>query len=173
MHCRVRWSLYLIKLVSGAAFAVIALAALPASASDLHVANSAASVVRIALANKSSDQVSREIDDAARTVCKGPSASEGCYMDAVRDANRQVQEITGRSRPPAAKIEVARNDPSTVRISLKGKSVAQINQEIDTAANAVCKGALGADFRDCVTTASQDAKRRLAEAGKTRTLAMN
>lgn len=163
----------MIKLVSGAAFAVIALAALPASASDLHVANSAASVVRISVANKSPDQLTREIEAAARTVCAGPSASDGCYVDAVRDANRQVQDITGKSRQPAARIEVARNDPSTVRISLKGKSAAQINQEIDAAANTVCKGAVGSEFRDCVTTASQDAKRRLAEANKVGALAMN
>ena len=163
----------MIKLISGAAFAVIALAALPASASDLHVANSTASVVRISVANKSSDQLTQEIAAAARSVCTGPSASDGCYADAVRDANQQVQDIAGKTRQPTAKIEVARNDPSTVRISLKGKSTAQINQEIDAAANTVCKGALGAEFRDCVAAASQDAKHRLAEANKVGALAMN
>ena len=167
------WRFYLIKLFSGAAFAVIVLSALPASASDLHVANSATSVVRISVANKSPDQLTREIEAAARTVCGGPSASDSCYVDALRDANRQVQDITGKSRQPAARIEVARNDPSTVRISLKGKSIAQINQEIDAAATLVCKGAVGADFRDCVRAASQDAKQRLAEAGKIGALASN
>jgi hypothetical protein len=163
----------LIKLISVAAFAVTALVALPASASDLHVAKSTASVVRIALANKSPTQISQEINAAARTVCTGLNASETCFADAVSDANRQVQDITGRSHQPAAKIEVARNDPSTVRISVKGKSFAQLNQEIDAAANTVCKGAMGADFHDCVTAASQDAKRRLAEANKVGALAMN
>ena len=163
----------MIKFVSGAAFAAFALAALPADASDLHVANSAASVVRISVANKSADQLGREIDAAARTVCVGPSASETCYTDAIVDANRQVRDIVGKSRQPAAKIEVARNDPSTVRISLKGKSMVQINQEIDAAAVAVCKGAVGAEYRDCVASASHDAKQRLAEAGQVGALAMN
>ena len=162
----------MIKLISVAAFAVTALAALPASASDLHVANSATSVVRISLVNKSAAQITQEIKAAAHTVCTGLNASDTCYVDAVSDANRQVQEITGRSRQPAAKIEVARNDPSTVRISVKGKSFAQINQEIDAAANTVCKGA-GMDFSDCVTASAQDAKHRLAEANKVGALAMN
>jgi hypothetical protein len=163
----------LIKFISVAAFAVTALAALPATAADLHVATSAASVVRISLTNKSPAQITLEINAAARTVCTGLNASETCFADAVSDANRQVQDITGKSRQPAAKIEVARNDPSTVRISVKGKSFAQLNQEIDAAANTVCKGSMGVDFRECVASASQDAKRRLAEANKVGALAMN
>jgi hypothetical protein len=154
-------------------FAVVALTALPASASDLHAAPSAASVVHISVANKSADQLTREIDAAARTVCGASSVSDYCYWDAIRDAKRQVSDIMGKSRQPAAKVEMARNDPSTVRISLKGKSVDQINQEIDAAANTVCKGAVGSEFRDCVATASHDAKHRLAEINKVGALAMN
>jgi hypothetical protein len=144
-----------------------ALVALPASAADLHVANSTALVVRITLTNKAADQLSKEIDAAARLVCADAAAGADCVAEVRDDANRQVRELTARIHPSApGKIEVARNDPTSVRILLQGKSVAQVSQEIEAAAATVCKGSAGADFRDCVADAIRDAKGRLAEAQK-------
>lgn len=152
------------KFVGAAAFTLCALLAVPAGAADLHVANSTASVVRITLTNKAPEQLNKEIDAAAHLVCADVNASSDCFSEVVRDANRQVMELTGKGR--AAKIEVARNDPTSVRISLKGKTVAQVSQEIDAAAANVCKGQAAFDYRECVAAAIQDAKGRLAEAKK-------
>jgi len=158
----------LIKFVSAAAFAVCAIAAMPASAADLHVANSTASVIRITLTNKSPGQLSKEIEAAADLVCADANASSGCVEEALLDANRQVRELT-KGPKGAAKIEVARDDSTSVRISLVGKSAAQVSQEIETAAAHVCKNEVGADYRECVADSVQDAKGRLAGAK----LAMN
>ena len=158
----------MIKFVSVAAFAVCAIAALPASAADLHVANSTASVIRITLTNKSPGQLSKEIEAAANLVCADANASSGCVEEALLDANRQVKELT-KGAQGAAKIEVARDDPTSVRISLVGKSAAQVSKEIETAAAAVCKNETGAEYSECVTEAVQDAKSRLVGAK----LAMN
>lgn len=157
----------MIKFVSVAAFAVCAIAALPASAADLHVANSTASVIRITLNNKSPGQLGKEIEAAANLVCADANASSSCVQETIFDANRQVKELTKGAQ---AKIEVARDDPTSVRISLVGKSAAQVSKEIETAAASVCKSASGAEYRECVSDAIQDAKGRLAQAGK---LAMN
>ncbi|MGZ3369275.1 MAG: hypothetical protein ACXWK1_10165 [Caulobacteraceae bacterium] len=104
----------MIKFVSVVTFAVCAVAA-PAMAADLHVANSAASIVRITLANKAPEQLSREIQAAADLVCADANASVSCVSDTVADANRQVRELT-KGRPGFTKIEVARNDPTSISI---------------------------------------------------------
>ena len=160
------------KFVTFAAFAVCAVAAMPANAADLHVANSTASVVRIALANKTPQQLDKEIRAAADLVCADANASATCVDDALADAKRQIKEAT-KVRQPAPKIEVARNDPTSVTILLAGKSLAQVNQEIDAAAQAVCKGVTTSEYHECVVGAAQDAKHRLAEAPRDRKLAMN
>lgn len=161
----------MIKFVSVATFAVCAIAALPASAADLHVANSVASVVRIPLANKSPQQLNKEIQAAAELVCADANASSSCVEDTLQDASRQLKELT-KGQPGFSKIEVARNDPTSVSISLAGKSLAQVDQEIDAAAAKVCKSTAGIEYRECVAGAAQDAKNRLAEARRGR-LAMN
>ena len=156
--------------MTATAFAACALMALPAVAADLHVAHSASSVVRIQVAGKTHDQVRQEIAAAAVKVCGDAGAN--CVDDARYDGERQLRELDARAHP-VNRIEVARNDPNTVRISLKGKTRAQIEQEIDAAAVKVCKGASIAEERECKTQASADAKRRLAEAGAVGALAFN
>jgi hypothetical protein len=151
----------LVKFVSIAAFAVCAIAA-PAMAADLHVANSTASIVRITLANKAPTQLTREIQAAAELVCADGNASMNCVQDTIADANRQVHELT-KGRPGFTKIEVARNDPTSISISLAGKSAAQVKQEIDVAATNVCRNEVGTDFRECVAGAVADAEHRLSE----------
>jgi len=155
--------------MSAAAFAAVALVALPAAAADLHVANNSASVVRIAVAGKSHDQLRQEIDAAASKVC---GADTACVTDSKFDAERQLREIDAKSHQ-GNRIEVARNDPNTVRISLKGKTRAQIEQEIDAAAAKVCKTLSIGEQRECASQAAGDAKRRLAEAGGIGALALN
>ncbi len=162
----------MIKFVSVATFAVCAIAAAPAMAADLHVANSAASVVRITLANKAPELLSREIQAAAQLVCTDANASVNCVQDTIADANRQVRELTN-GRAGFTKIEVARNDPTSISIALAGKSIAQVNQEIDAAATTVCKTEVGADFRECVAGAAADAKHRLSETRRSGKLASN
>ena len=141
-------------------------------AADLHVANSTASVVRITLSNKAPAQLTREIQAAAELVCTDANASVNCIQDTIADANRQVRELT-KGNPGFTKIEVARNDPTSISISLAGKSAAQVNQEIDAAATTVCKGELGADYRECVAGAAADAKHRLSETRRGGKLASN
>ena len=161
----------MIKFVSIATFAVFAVSA-PAMAADLHVANSAASVVRITLSNKVPEQLNREIQAAAELVCADANASVNCVSDTIADANRQVRELT-KGRPGFTKIEVARNDPTSISISLAGKSAAQVNQEIDTAASTVCRGEVRDDYRECVAGAAADAKHRLSESRRGGKLASN
>jgi hypothetical protein len=161
----------LIKFVSVAAFAVCAIA-LPAVAADLHVANTTASVVRITLASKSPDQLNKEIQAAAELVCADANATDNCVQETILEANRQVRELT-QGRSGFTKIEVARNDPTSVSISLSGKTLTQVNQEIDAAAATVCKAYTGPDYRECVAGAADDAKRRLAETRRGGKLALN
>ena len=155
--------IYLNKFIVAAAFTVGALVAMPAGAADLHVVNSSASVVRIILTNKSPDQLNKEIEAAANLVCADVNAGNDCVSEVIFDAKKQVTALTGKT---LGKIEVARNDPTSIRVILKGKSVAQINQEIETAAATVCKNASVAEYRNCVAEAVSDAKGRLAEAQK-------
>ncbi|MGZ3369274.1 MAG: hypothetical protein ACXWK1_10160 [Caulobacteraceae bacterium] len=48
-----------------------------------------------------------------------------------------------------------------------------MNQEIDAAATTVCRGEVGADYRECVAGAAADAKHRLSETRRGSKLASN
>jgi hypothetical protein len=167
----------LIKLATLVAVAASAFA-LPAAAAELHVSSVANPVVRIAVAGKSAETLSAEIAAAAETVCGRPdTAKGGCVSMAVRDANRQLAAIKRAHEAAASGVEVARNDPTTVRVSLKGKSVAQIDADIAAAARSVCKASTGHGngwtFEACVNASVQDAKSRLAAASTSRQVASN
>lgn len=152
-----------------AVLAVSAFAAAPAAAGDLRVSSHESPVVRIPVAGKSADALRVEISAAAETVCGRPdTAKNGCVAVAVRDANRQLKAINRAHDVAAGRVEVARADPTVVRVSLKGKSAAQIDSDIDAAARSVCKASTGAGvgpaFGECVAASVKDAKTRLAQA---------
>lgn len=167
----------MIKFATFAAVAALtAFAAAPASAADLRVASNP--VVRIPVAGKTAEVLSAEIQAAAEKVCDQPDAGKnGCVAVAVRDANRQLRAINRAHDLAAGRVEVARNDPTVVRVSLKGKSSAQIDTDIDAAARSVCKASTGYQagpvFGACVSASVRDAKSRLAQAVTTRQLASN
>ncbi len=142
-------------------FAAASLIALPAAAADLQV-NS----IRIPVAGKSRVQLLREIDDAAFTVCGVAAADAACLGGARYDAERQLDLLMPKANQPA-------NDPTTVRISLKGKSRAQIFQEIDAAAAHVCQDLVSVERRECVAQAADAAKRSLAATAGFNALALN
>lgn len=161
-----------------AVLAVSALASAPAVAGDLRVSSRENAVVRIAVAGKSADALKVEINNAAENVCGRPDIEKnGCVALAVRDANRQLKVINRAHDVAAGRVEVARNDPTTVRVSLKGKTSAQIENDIDAAARSVCKAstghAAGPDFGSCVSASVRDAKSRLAQVATNRQVAAN
>lgn len=145
-----------------AAAATAALFALPAAAGDLRVSQEPAPVVRINLIGKSDAQVAEEIKAAAVTVCEtsvGP-----CVQSAIRNANRQYVAIKrSRDAVTATKVEVVREDRATVRVKVAGRTLEQINADIDAAARSVCKAVGGADFRGCVDKAARTAKTQLRD----------
>lgn len=166
----------MIKLSAIAAAALVASAfAAPAFATDLHVSSKTVSAVHVPLAGKSSDQITADIKAAAETVCADKGAAT-CIALAVSDANRQLSAIR-RAHDTAGKVEVARNDPSTIRVSLKGKTSAQILADVDAAAQSVCKAAThashGMSYNACVATSSRDAKERLADITRHQQVASN
>lgn len=151
-----------------AVLAVSAFAAAPAAAGEVRVSSHENPVVRIPVAGKSADALRVEISAAAETVCGRPdTAKNGCVAVAVRDANRQLKAINRAHEVAAGRVEVARADPTVVRVSLKGKSAAQIDSDIDAAARSVCKASTGASvgpaFGECVAASAKDAKTRLAQ----------
>lgn len=160
--------------IAAAALAISAFSA-PAFATDLHVSSKTVTAVHVPLAGKSADQITADIKSAAQTVC-GDAGASSCIALAVSDANRQLSAIR-RAHDVTGKVEVARNDPSTVRISLKGKTDAQILADVDAAANSVCKAAThtsrGVTFRNCVETSARDAKERLADITRRQQVAAN
>ncbi len=166
----------MIKLSAIAAAAlVISAFAAPALAADLHVSSKTVTSVHVPLAGKSSTQITADIRSAAETVCSANGAAS-CIALAVSDANRQLSAIR-RAHDGAGKVEVARTDPSTIRVSLKGKSNEQILADIDTAASSVCKAsyhsATSAAFKSCVDTSARDAKDRLADITRHQQVASN
>ena len=170
----------MIKFASVAAvFAVSALIAAPASAANLRVSSPNDPVVRIAVNGKTVAQLNTEISAAATAVCGAGAddATKACYRDAVSDADSQLAAIT-RASQSSAKLEVAKAGPSSMRVSLVGKSPAQIDDEIDAAARSVCKvtAADRSEYADCVSAAVADAKVQLhyiAKADKPEQLASN
>ena len=158
--------------------AVSALAFGPAVAGDLRVSSHENSVVRIPVAGKTADALKIEISAAAETVCGRPdTAKNGCVAVAVRDANRQLKAINRAHDVTAGRVEVARNDPTTIRVSLKGKTPVQIDNDIDAAARSVCKASTGAAagpaFGSCFSASVRDAKSRLAQVATNRQVASN
>ena len=156
------------KLSLLAAAATTVLIAGSASAADLRVFSPANPAVHISIVGKSPVQVRDEIKVAATTVCGASSGA--CFNDSVEDANSQLSAImTARTSKTAANpaasptVEVARADPTTVRLSIKGKSPMVIEADIASAARTVCTSAgVGvSDYRACVTDAINDAKAQL------------
>ncbi|MDP3853056.1 hypothetical protein [Phenylobacterium sp.] len=149
--------------VFAAASVLTALIAMPASAADVRVSSAPTPVVRIALAGKTDVQISAEIKAAATTVC-GKALSD-CTAGAIRDANAQLASIH-RAHARAAnatQIDVAREDPKAVRVPVTGRSLVQINTDIDAAAKLVCKGQDATAFRSCVAGAVRSAKAQLQQ----------
>ena len=161
--------------IAAAAVALSAFAVAPAFATDLHVSSNTVTAVHVPLAGKSPAQISADIKAAAETVCKGAGGVGACVQVAIGDANRQLNAIR-RAHDTSTKVEVARNDPSTVRVSLKGKSNEQVLAEIDAAAQSVCKAThstAGIAFKACVDSSARDAKERLADITRRQQVASN
>lgn len=169
----------MIKFVTLAAVvAVSALASVPAAAGELHVSSRENAVVRIPVAGKTADALRVEISTAAESVCGRPDIEKnGCVAVAVRDANRQLKAINRGHEAAAGRVEVARNDPTVVRVSLRGKTAAQIDSDIDAAARSVCKASTGQKagpaFGSCFSASVRDAKSRLAQASTGQQVASN
>lgn len=149
------------KFVCLAAAASAALVAMPAAAADLRVSQQPTPVVRISLIGKTDAQVAGEIKTAAATVCAAESGP--CVEAAVRNANRQYAAIKRARDGGATKVEVAREDRATVRVKIAGRSLEQINTDIDAAARTVCKAVGASDQHACVDQASRDAKSQLRD----------
>lgn len=144
-----------------AAAATALMIAAPAAAADLRVSPTPGPVVRISLIGKTDAQVASEIQAAATTVCE--AASGPCVQTAIRSANRQYAAIKRSRDTVVAKVEVLREDRATVRVKIAGRSLEQIDADIDAAAKTVCKAIGGADFRGCVEKASRTAKAQLRD----------
>jgi len=147
------------------AFAASTLMAAPASAADLRVSSPANPSVRISVAGKSSAQMTAEIKAAAISVCSnGQGLDNTCLSDAIQDANSQLGALTAAHRIAAStNVRVSREGPTSVRVSLKGKTPSQVDTDITAAAHAVCKeSSIGnSDYLSCVTAAVDDAKVQL------------
>ncbi len=143
-----------------AAVAASALFTTSAGATDLHVFNPTSTMVRISVVGKSADQLKTEIVSAANTVCG--AADNVCVQDAVSDANRQLAVIQ-RVKNGAGRVDVSKDGPMTMRVSLVGKSHGQILQDIQAAAHAVCQPMVRTpvDYRSCVGQAVSDARFQL------------
>jgi hypothetical protein len=144
-----------------AAAAAAVLIAAPAAAADLRVSRTESPVVRINLIGKTDAQVMSEIQAAATTVCE--AAGGPCVQTAVRNANRQYAAIKRSRDPVVAKVEVLREDRASVRVKVAGRSLEQIDADIDAAAKTVCKAIGGADYRGCVEKAARTAKAQLRD----------
>jgi hypothetical protein len=144
-----------------AAAAAAALIAAPAAAADLRVSRTPTPVVRISLIGKTDAQVTSEIQAAAGAVCGAPGGP--CVQTAVRNATRQYAAIKRTRDAGTTKVEVIREDRASVRVKIAGRSIEQINTDIDAAARTVCKAVGGADFRGCVDKAARSAKTQLRD----------
>jgi hypothetical protein len=129
---------------------------------------SAATFVRIPVAQKTTAQLDAEIQAAAQSVCAAEhSASvQDCVTGTLLDANRQLTGILkARTSPKApARAEAV----TVVRVSLKGKTLDQVHAEIRQAAQTVCKSARdnfsSVAYSACVTDAVRSAKAQLQAA---------
>lgn len=142
----------------------VALAALATVSAAIAAPASAATLVRVQLANKSDAQISSEIQAAAQTVCAAEKASgRDCVDSTVRDATRQLNSII-KARS-TSKVAARQEMISVVRVSLKGKTTEQIHAEIKIAAETVCKAGKGyinrSEYQACVGGAVRSAKHQL------------
>jgi hypothetical protein len=142
----------------------VALAALATVSAAIAAPASAATLVRVQLANKSDAQISSEIQTAAETVCTAEKSSgRECVESTVRDATRQLNSII-KARS-TSKVAARQEAISVVRVSLKGKTTEQIHAEIKIAAQTVCKAGKGyisrTDYQACVGGAVRSAKAQL------------
>jgi hypothetical protein len=139
-----------------------AILAAVAAVSAVAVPASAAQLVRISLADKSTAQIDTEIRNAAQTVCTDRKAvvSDACVTITIADANRQLNAI---AKARVTKTVARREAVTVMRVSLKGKSAEQINADIKLAAETVCKAANTnrADVRACVGGTIRSAKAQL------------
>ncbi|MDI1365226.1 MAG: hypothetical protein PSX79_10220 [bacterium] len=141
----------------------VALAALITVSAAIAAPASAASLVRVSLANKSDAQISSEIKAAAQTVCANEQAGfvSECVNVTVLNANRQLNSIIKARTAPKA---ISRSEAvSVVRVSLKGKSADQIQTEIRSAAQQVCKAdnTTRYDYNLCVGVTIRSAKAQM------------
>ena len=141
----------------------VALAALATVSAAIAAPASAATLVRISLANKSDAQISSEIQTAAQNVCAAEKSGRECVDGTVRDATRQLNSIV---KARTSKVAARQEAISVVRVSLKGKTTEQIHAEIKIAAETVCKanktGYINrADYQACVGGAVRSAKHQL------------
>jgi hypothetical protein len=127
---------------------------------------SAANLVRVSLAGKTSVQINDEIKTAAQAVCANEKANAlaSCLESATFDANRQLAAIL-KARPGASKAATRQEAVTIVRVSLKGKSTDQIHAEIKAAAEAVCKASTDFanrnEYQACVGGSVRAAKAQL------------
>jgi hypothetical protein len=147
--------------------AVSAAFAAPALAGDLRVANPSETTVRIPVAGKSAAQLELEIKAAAATVCVAVGEGEGsCVTEAITNAHAQLAALTA-SGPQGvkhfARLDVVRGDQLSVHVKVAGKTLAQLQGEIQQAAAKVCEVSASdkAEYSECVSTALQDAQRQL------------
>jgi UrcA family protein len=144
----------------------VALAALVTVSAAIAAPASAANLVRVSLAGKTSVEINNAIKAAAETVCAGekPAMVAACLESTTYDANRQLASIL-KARSGAPKVWARRESVSVVRVSLKGKSTDQIHAEIRAAAEAVCKASPAfhsrSDYRACVGGTVRSAKAQL------------
>lgn len=144
----------------------VALAALATVSAAIAAPASAATLVRVQLANKSDAQISSEIQAAAQTVCAAEKSSgRECVESTVRDATRQLNSIIKARSPSTSKAAARQEMISVVRVSLKGKTTEQIHAEIKIAAETVCKAGKGyvnrSEYQACVGGAVRSAKHQL------------
>ena len=141
-----------------------AILAAVAAVSAVAVPASAAQLVRISLADKSTAQIDAEIRAAATSVCtdRKAVASAECVTITIADGNRQLNAI---AKAHVTKTVARREAVTVMRISLKGKSAEQINADIKLAAETVCKAAntsgSRAEIRACVGGTVRSAKAQL------------
>jgi hypothetical protein len=150
--------------IIAAVAAVTTLAVANANAADLRVSSQVNHSVHIPVAGKSVAQLRAEIAAAAVTVCGREDAA--CVDVATSSGDDQLAAITSAREPAAApkNVDVAMIDATTIRVPVAGKSLAKIQADIRTAAQAVCTATSGgaSDNAACVKAAVADAQSQLS-----------
>ncbi len=141
-----------------------ALIALVTVSAAISAPASAATAVRVSLANKTPAQIGAEIQSAARTVCAADrDTSAECVTNTINDANHRLNVILKASA--TSKAAPRREAVSVVRVSVKGKTTEQIHAEIKIAAETVCKSSHGftnrIEYQACVGETVRSAKAQL------------